>query len=213
MEKMGRKRQETKQKILDVSKEYFNKKGYRDTLIIDIAKTCELDRRTIYRYFPTKENILIYITAELFDEFTTAVMEYEFLEEDSAYEKLSKLFGYYFNYLKEQPQMIHFLGMVDVYVGKNMYDREDFLTLDQHGKRLDVVLESLIKEGQENACMKTNFSPKDYAVTINNALIALATRTAIYRPNSILKQEGYAWNLLIIQGTLLLESLKVDKND
>lgn len=209
MEKMGRKRIETRRKILDVSKAYFTDYGYRDTLISDIAKHCRLDRRTIYRYFPSKESLLIHLTAELFDGFTKTAMELMYDEGLTPYQKLEQTFEFYFDYITKNPQMIQFLGMVDVYVGTSMYDRDEFTTLDQHGKRLDVLLEVLIREGQEKGCIRKDFSALDYAVTINNSLIAMSTRTAIYLPNTILLNEGYAWKLLRIQGQLLLESLKV----
>jgi len=211
MEKMGKKRVETRKRILLTSKAYFTDYGYKDTLISDIAKYCRLDRRTIYRYFPSKESLLIHITAEMFDKFTSEAMNFKFDNSDTPYQKLEKMFQFYFDYIVENPSMIQFLGMVDVYVGTSVYDSKDFTTLDQHGKRLDIVLENIIREGQAIGCMKKDYSPRDYAVTINNSLIALGTRTAIYLPNTILLQQGYTWKLLQIQGKILLESLKVSQ--
>ena len=212
MEKMGRKRFETRRKILDVSKAYFTDYGYRDTLISDIAKHCRLDRRTIYRYFPSKESLLIHITAELFDDFTSKAMEMDYQGLEKPTDKLKKTFDFYFDYIQKNPQMIQFLGMVDVYVGNNMYDKDEFTALDQHGKRLDVILERIINEGQIKGCMNKNHTSHDYAVTINNSLIAMSTRTAIYLPNTILQQQGYAWKLLRIQGELLLDSLTISND-
>lgn len=205
---MGRKRIETRKKILDASKAYFIDYGYKETLISDIARHCNVDRRTIYRYFPSKESILIYITAELFDKFTTEAMAFKFKESDVPFARLEKIFDFYFQYLISHPEIIQFLGMVDVYVGTSMYDRDEFSTLDQHGKRLDAILEKVIYDGQKKGCIKSDYSAKDYAVTINNSLIALATRTAIYLPNAILHQQGYSWKMIKIQGNLLLEALR-----
>lgn len=209
MEKLGRKRSETRQRILNVSKAYFSDYGFRDTLISDIAKHCHLDRRTIYRYFPSKESILIHITANMFDKFTTEAQNYKFDPEDNPYQKIEKLFAKYYRYIVENPRMIQFMGMIDVYVGTEMYDKDEFQTLDQHGKRLDAILERLIEEGQVKNLINGDYQPGEYAVAINNSLIALATRIAIYRPEAIIQHRGTAWNLLKIQGKMLLESLKV----
>lgn len=209
MEVKNTKKEMTRKNILEAAKAHFIDFGYKDTLVSDIAQFVHLDRRTIYRYFPTKESLLVHITANQFEDFTTKVLEFPFEETDNAMMKFKKLLDFYYEYIKEKPDMIILLGMVDTNVGSEMYNREDFEVLDRHGKILDKVLEEIITEGQSQGLMKTDQSPKDYAVTINNSLIALATRTAIYVPNSILKQQGYTWTLLQIQGDILTNFLEV----
>ena len=208
MEQKGNKKKLTRARIMSIGKSYFIDRGYRDTMVIDIAKEAKLDRRTIYRYFPSKESLLIQITSMLFDDFTKTFLEHEFSKDLNAYEKILELFSIYFEYISSNPEMIVLLGMVDTNVGSEIYELEEARELDEFGKRMDIVLEALIKEGQKEGTVKKLYSPYDYALTINNAIIALATRVAIYLPNSIIKQEGTTWKLLIAQGNIFLESLK-----
>lgn len=212
MEVKGGKREVTRKRIMNAAKAHFIDFGFKDTLMSDIAAYLHMDRRTIYRYFSTKESLLIHITAQEFDGFTREVLDFKFDLDDDASNKLRKLFNYYYEYIKSNPNMIILLGMVDMSVGTNVYDHKDFLVLDQHGKRLDKVLESIIQEGQDEGIFNTKQTARDYAVTINNSLIAMATRTGIYVPKTILKQEGYTWNLLLIQGRIMRDFLLV-KND
>lgn len=211
MERLGKKREETRRKILDTSIRYFSTFGYKDTLISEIAKECNLDRRTIYRYFPSKESLLIRITAELFEDFSSKVKDIDFIECNNSYEKITKLVSFYYEYIKNHPSLIQFLGMIDVFVGTSSYNPSDFEALNIHGIRLDEKLKKFIGKGQEEGVIKIEHSAQEYAATINNSLLALATRTAIYQPSTILRHNGYAWKLIELQGKILVESLRVIK--
>jgi hypothetical protein len=52
------------------------------------------------------------------------------------------------------------------------------------------------------------FPPYEYALTVSNSLIALATRIAIYLPNVIKQGQGFSWGLLINQGNILIDSME-----
>lgn len=45
----------TQDRILDVAESRFIADGIEKTQMTDIAKDCEINRRTLYRYFPTKD--------------------------------------------------------------------------------------------------------------------------------------------------------------
>ena len=204
----GNKKKLTKIRIMAIGKACFIEKGYRETSITNISKESKVDRRTFYRYFSSKESLLIQITSMLLDEFTNTFVEHEFNNSKNAYEKILELFGIYFEYISSEPEMIILLGMIDTNVGSGIYKLEEARVLDNFGKKMDSILEKLISEGQNEGTIKKQYSPYDYALTINNALVALATRIAIYIPNEKIKEEGFAWKLLVAQGNIFLESLR-----
>jgi len=205
----GKKKQETRKRILDVSREYFANNGYKETVIADVARDCNVDRRTIYRYFPSKEGVLIQLTIALFEEFTEAsdLITYEGCE--TPLSKVQRLIDFYFDYIKEKPRFVQFLGMVDVFIGKSSHLFEEFRQLNQHGKNMDKRLSEIIAKGQMDGTIRNGYTSDEYAATINNSLIALATRTAIYQPDTINKHDGLAWRLMEIQGKLLIDTLRV----
>jgi AcrR family transcriptional regulator len=208
MNEIGNKKKLTRAHIMKVGTRHFLDKGFKETLIIDIAKEAGLDRRTIYRYFPSKESLLIHIAADEFRHFSEAFENYTFAPNMTGYEKIKDLFASYFQLLKDRPNMILFLGMVDTNVGREMYYRDDYIVLDQFGKRLDKVLERLVEEGQNDGSINLRFPPYEYALTVSNSLIALATRIAIYLPNVIKQGQGFSWGLLINQGNILIDSME-----
>lgn len=206
----GKKAENTRLRILDVAKDYFLERGFKSAHISEIASLAFLDRRTIYRYFPSKESLLINIVNTLFDEFMTVAMDYEFDDNLTGYEKITTVMDEYFKYIKNNPELPILLGMIDVNLEPSQDLLNDFMKLSSYGHRLDYFLEQLIIEGQTDGSVTNRKEAKTLSITINNSLLALVTRTAIY--SQILRQnpKAFSWKYVVNQGELLLLALKVD---
>jgi AcrR family transcriptional regulator len=70
-----RKKQKTRDTIIDVALELFAKQGYEHTTIAEIADAAEVSRRTIFTYFPSKEDILFYDLTEVEEHLEQALRE------------------------------------------------------------------------------------------------------------------------------------------
>lgn len=208
MEKEGNKKKQTRARIKAVGAKHFMEHGYRETMIVDVAKEAGLDRRTIYRYYPSKETLLIEICSDFWREFIELFETVTFENCTSGYQKVKRQFDVFLELLRQSPDMIIFLGMIDTSVGQNLYNIEVYKELDSYGKRLDVRLTELIDEGQKDGSIKTWFTPREYALTISNSIVALATRIAIYLPNVLIQGEGFTWTLLMNQGKIFIESME-----
>ena len=53
-----RKRARTRQALIDAATELFERKGYDETTVADIAAAAEIGTRTFFSYFPSKEELL-----------------------------------------------------------------------------------------------------------------------------------------------------------
>jgi AcrR family transcriptional regulator len=60
-----RKKQKTRETIIEVALELFVARGYEDTTIAEIADAAEVSPRTIFAYFPSKEDILFCDTPDI----------------------------------------------------------------------------------------------------------------------------------------------------
>jgi AcrR family transcriptional regulator len=67
-----RKKRQTRQHIRQCAMNLFTAKGYAETTVDDIAAAADVSPRTFFRYFPTKESVVV---ADDLDELLVAVFE------------------------------------------------------------------------------------------------------------------------------------------
>jgi AcrR family transcriptional regulator len=70
-----RKKQKTRETIINVALDLFAEKGYEHTTIAEIADAAEVSPRTIFAYFPSKEDILFCDMPEAYERFARALSE------------------------------------------------------------------------------------------------------------------------------------------
>lgn len=73
--RMERKKEETRQKILQVALELFRQQGFEGTKMEAIAETADIAKGTLYNYFPVKEAILDEYIRRSFQEQNAARLE------------------------------------------------------------------------------------------------------------------------------------------
>ena len=55
-----RKKQRTRELIAARALELFSERGYHATTVADIAAAAEVSKPTLFRYFPTKEDLVLH---------------------------------------------------------------------------------------------------------------------------------------------------------
>jgi AcrR family transcriptional regulator len=70
-----RKKQKTRETIIKVALELFDERGYEQTTIAEIADAAEVSPRTIFAYFPSKEDILFCDLPEARERLAQALRE------------------------------------------------------------------------------------------------------------------------------------------
>ncbi|WP_269857007.1 TetR family transcriptional regulator [Streptomyces sp. RPT161] len=63
-----RKKQRTRQAIADVAIELFTSRGFDDVSVVEIAEAAEVSKRTLFAYFPAKEDLVLHRFADHEDE-------------------------------------------------------------------------------------------------------------------------------------------------
>lgn len=70
---VNRRTAQTRRDIVRVATELFREQGYDDTPMTEIAAAAGVSRRTLYRYFPTKEDIVFESPREWLEIFESVV--------------------------------------------------------------------------------------------------------------------------------------------
>ncbi|MFF4325730.1 TetR/AcrR family transcriptional regulator [Streptomyces sp. NPDC001591] len=63
-----RKKQRTRQTIFEAALRLFLSRGFDDVSIVEIAEAAEVSKRTLFTYFPTKEDLVLHVFADHEDE-------------------------------------------------------------------------------------------------------------------------------------------------
>src|SRR5215218_9458705 len=62
-----RKKQQTRQLIADTARRLFTERGFEGVTVAEIAREADVSEKTVFNYFPTKED-LVYWRLESFEE-------------------------------------------------------------------------------------------------------------------------------------------------
>jgi AcrR family transcriptional regulator len=70
-----RKKQETRQRLLETGWQLFREHGYDDTTVAEIAEGADVAKGTLFNYFPTKESLLDQISLWRFELLGNRLLE------------------------------------------------------------------------------------------------------------------------------------------
>jgi AcrR family transcriptional regulator len=90
-----RKKQRTRDQIVDSAMELFAKRGYHSTTIADIAEAADIAPRTFFSYFPSKEAVVFHNAERDLDGLATALRDR--LPGESAFDALRRWIGTMFD--------------------------------------------------------------------------------------------------------------------
>jgi len=71
----GRRREQTRSEIADAAMELFLARGFDDTTMDDVAEAAGVSRRTAYRYFPAKEELVFEHPRRWLEQFSASLAE------------------------------------------------------------------------------------------------------------------------------------------
>ena len=100
-ERKQREKDQRIQDIIEAARELFITKGYDKTTMLDIAEKAELSRRTLYHYFPSKEDISHMMIYEAYMTLKGIFDKALSLESTSGFEKFRILKNAFINYYSD----------------------------------------------------------------------------------------------------------------
>ncbi len=184
-------KEKRKNEILNVARELFITKGLSETTMDNIASEIKITRRTLYRYYKTKEELAFEIEIMLFEElynFQTKI--YKTLV-GNGLKKIELFLNEIASYVEANPSIIRFSGVFDFYfTGEYPY-----LELTNRFKNMissnDYILEQLIRDGIEDGSIRLDIDPVITGLTISNVLLSLSQRVLI-REKHLDEEQGVA---------------------
>lgn len=207
------KRRERKDLIIAKARETFLQKGLFNTVMDDIADRVGLTRRTLYRYFKTKEDLAYETTIVLLKEWNDyQKMIFDSLE-GNGIERLESFLNNLIDYMSNKIEVMKYLGEFDfcfqdgttLELDTNVIVRFDEIILES-----DRLITEIINLGQEDKSIKSDFDVKLMVATISNILWSFGQRVAI-RDKIIMKESSFpGLDLIKNQVSIYIMAIKED---
>lgn len=185
---------ETSIRIIEVATKHFLEFGYKNTFLSKIAEDAKVGRRTVYRYFENKDNLVVAIMSSFYDDFSRKLNNIDFNKEKSAYKKIERLFDFYFEYMGSNTDFLFFSNMVDSNIFQDHGKQDLYTKYLASTNAADDLLHVLIEEGQKDHSIDEIENTYITAVTINNVLINLAT--SMFRSSQVSVQVDVSMSIL-----------------
>ncbi|MEX1376264.1 MAG: TetR/AcrR family transcriptional regulator [Eubacteriales bacterium] len=198
------KKARTKKAILDAAEEAFIQNGYLNTDMGQVAQMVGIDKRTIYRYFSSKEALAFAIWQDVL----TYIMDFaEDIQGDTGYEKLENMLYEYMKQVRLQKNIVRFLGEFDNTFGgeyPHIQEADEFVSYISNREN-GITL--CIKEGVADGSIKPDVDIYLISNTITNVVLALSERIVI-RGEHLKMESGYSYEMLESCVALLLDGIK-----
>lgn len=190
-----------KQNIAEAAKSLFLEKGFSSTSINDISAISHYSRRTIYKYFENKDDILYYLIIEGLEDLVHNIEQVVYTNKTfiNRYVNICEcMLSYYENYPISAQSVHQFHSSTHLKINPAV---ERIIVL---GTKINEILSLCIKEGKEEGVLEESIDvqPAVYILSSNlNALFSLVTKKGSYLFTSLsmTKEQflsyGYSMNL------------------
>jgi len=159
---------QTKNRIYECALKLIRKEGFDNVAVGDICKAAEVSVGLFYYYFPSKNDIIfeVYKRADNYfqNEIKASIKTDDFPEKVAEY-------------------MRRYIGFVDkdgIDLIRNLYIPTNTLFTEK-GRAMQLVLEMIIKEGQEAEQIDSSKSPKDWVLFIFTVLRGIVFDWCLYK--------------------------------
>lgn len=197
-----------KQNIVEVSKELFLERGFAQTNMAEIAEMAKISRKTLYRYFNSKEAIAMEIELDVFRFFVSVQDEFVKSLKGNGYEKLTQYLEKLDSMVDEYSQLIRFTGMFDYYLVKDYPDTEGQKAFKAIIAEVDRPFVEFINLGLQDGSIVSDIEVSYLAHTISNSFLALAQRVVTRQSKLNDEQNIDSSKILAVQRSMFMKALK-----
>ena len=165
--------------IVYVAAELFLQSGIEGVKMTDIAERAEVGVATLYRYFGTKEALVVRAGGLLWNDLHTlfrSVYENEDFHACTGMEQIARLFGVYRTLFREQPGFIRFVGNFDDFVLRSKLGKEELREYEQSVLNFYPVFLGAYETGIRDGSVRPIASPRLFYDAVCHAVMALTQK-------------------------------------
>ncbi len=178
--------------IVYVAAELFLNNGIENVKMTDVAERAEVGVASLYRYFGTKDTLVIRAGALLWqdlDRLFGGVYEAADFHSCTGIERIERLFGVYRTLFREQPAFIRFVGEFDSYILRTRPGAEALREYEAGVLNFYPVFLHAYEAGLADGSVRSVGSPRLWYDSVCHAVMALSQKLL---RGEILSSDGFA---------------------
>lgn len=152
----------TKSRILEAAKQEFAKLGLGGARVDEIAERAQANKRMIYHYFGSKEELFRVVLEEAYIDIRTAEQSLE-LDQLPPRDALQKLVIFTWQYYLENPEFIRLVNSENLHQARHIQSSERLQDISR--KFIDMVADILTR-GEEAGVFRSGIDPVQLNITI-----------------------------------------------
>ncbi len=172
-----------KNQILYAAREIVSEKGYFNMSLLDVANKVGISRRTIHRYFESKDELCFELAMIVLNDTLVSFEQKKQNNFESGYEELEYVLDNLIYQTIARRKELLFLYDFDRYVAPKFGDRYSEMYVDAD------ILYSVIKRGVEDGSIKLRFeTPEIMSYMLVETFYSLVLRYSILKDNNYSKR-------------------------
>lgn len=177
---------------VDAGCELFRERGIDSVKMTEIARRAKIGIASLYRYFDTKEKLVIACAVKMWEEVIGKILpDYkseEFLSLNG-FERISRIFRVYKTLCDEYKEFVKFVAVFDSYCLNNKVEPSKLADYEQIITTLYRFFSDAFDCGVDDGSIKQGIDKKQYYLTCNHALMAVVQKLV---SGEILSQDNFA---------------------
>lgn len=202
---------ETQTRIIEKAKDVFLTKGLGPSSMTDIGEAAGLVRRSLYRHFPTKEDIAYAVMMSFLREWNLFIAAaFDSVQGQGLY-RLESFLGSLIAYMGERQAEMRFFAEYDFIFNDDGYRDDLHVSVADYGRTIfepDRRISFLLKKGVEDGSIRSDADVELTGATISNVLWSFGQRAAM-RGKTIFSETGFdGIDLVNHQLSLYIDALR-----
>ena len=152
----------TRARILAAAKKVFSKSGLGGARVDDIAERANANKRMIYHYFGSKEDLFQAVLEEAYTDIRTAEQKLE-LDQISPREALEKLVRFTWDYYLKNPEFLTLVNSENLHRAKHLKKSK---VIPVVSRRFVGMVKSLLERGVDDGTFRPGIDATQLNITI-----------------------------------------------
>ena len=170
----------------------FCEQGIESVKMTDVARKAQVSIASLYRYFDTKEKLVIACAVKMWSEVIQSILP-NFKDDEFAslcgYDKVCRIFRVYKILCDGHKEFVRFVALFDSYCLNNKIEPSKLADYEQIITSLYRYFSDAFDCGVEDGSIRSGINKKEFYLTCNHALMAVVQKIV---SGEILSQDDFA---------------------